>query len=285
MTLVLPRAYLENPADFGGTRLDGHDPAYLREYLPLLEIMYRYYFRVRAKGFANLPNGEPFLIVGNHNGGINAPDTAMTLHAWYTTRGADSPVHALIHPSIFTMPYLNVHVTKLGGVSASARMARKVLESGTPLLVYPGAGDDAYKPYKDRHKIKLFGRDAFIRLALRMNIPVVPVVSVGAHETLIVLDDGRERARAMGLDKQGVERVPLTFSFPYGFALGAPLNIPFPVRMQLEMGSPIRFATSHPRPDRDPATVKRCYDAVVQVMQSMLDRMLLERNAATSAST
>jgi len=142
MSFILPRAYREDPACFNGVRLDQFDPAYVREMLPWLEILYRYYFRVSARGFESLPQDEPFLIIGNHNGGINAPDTAMTLHAWYTTRGADSPVHALIHPQIFTIPYLNVHVMKLGGVTASARMALKVLESGVPLLIYPGAGDD-----------------------------------------------------------------------------------------------------------------------------------------------
>ncbi len=284
MSVILPRAFRENPALFDGLSLDRRDPAYIRDYLPLLEILYRYYFRVSARGFEGAPRGRPFVMVGNHNGGINAPDTAMTLHAWYLAQGVDAPVFALIHPEIFRVPYLNVHAAKIGGVAATARMAVRVLESGAPLLVYPGAGDDAYKPFEDRHKIMFFGRDAFIRLALRMGIPVVPIVSVGAHETLIVLDDGRQRARDLGLDRYGVERVPLTFSLPNGLALGAPFNIPFPVRMQLEMGAPISFGTTKPHADRDPAVVKRCYAAVVQVMQAMLDRMVRERAGARARS-
>ena len=279
MSLILARAYRENPALFDGTRLDARDPDYIREFLPLLEVLYRYYFRVQARGFEHAPRGEPFIVVGNHNGGINAPDTAMTLHAWFTTFGADAPVHALIQPQLFTVPYLNVHAMKLGGVAATAKMALKVLESGAPLLLYPGAGDDAYKPFEDRHRIMFFGRDAFVRLALRLQVPVVPVVSLGAHETLIVLDDGRQRARDLGLAELGVERVPLTWSFPYGLVAGTPFNIPFPVKLRLQMGAPIRFAARGPHPERDPDVVKRCYDAVVQVMQTMLDRMVAERAA------
>jgi 1-acyl-sn-glycerol-3-phosphate acyltransferase len=131
----------------------------------------------------------------------------------------------------------------------------------------------------------LFGRDAFVRLALRMGVPVIPVVSIGAHETLIVLDDGRDRACELGLDKLGVERLPLTYSMPLGWTLGSPFNIPFPAQISIEMGVPINFSSTKPHADRDPATVKRCYDAVVQVMQSMLDRMVQERAAARANKT
>ncbi len=273
MTLILPRAYRENPAEFDGQRLDRRDPAYIRDLLPYTAFAWRHWFRCEATGFEHVPPAGPFLIVASHNGGINAPDTAMTLHAWYTRFGVERAVHALIHPAMFTVPYLNVHLSKLGGVAASARMALRVLEEGLPLLLYPGAGDDAYRPWEERHRIRLCGRDAFVRLALHLNLPVLPLVSTGAHETLVVLDDGRERARELGWDRAGVERVPLTLSFPYGLALGTPMNVPFPVRIRLRMGAPIFFATSLARPDRDPATVRRCYEAVEQVMQRLLDEL------------
>ena len=143
MTVILPRAFREDPSLFDGSDLSKRDPAYIRDYLPLLEILYRYYFRVLVRGFDAYWGGRPFIMVGNHNGGINSPDTAMTLHAWFTHQGVDVPVHALIHPDIFKIQYLNVHIMKFGGVAATARMAMKVLESGAPLLLYPGAGDDA----------------------------------------------------------------------------------------------------------------------------------------------
>lgn len=284
MSLILQRAYREDPKQFDGIALDRRDPGYIREFLPLLELMWRYYFRVSARGFEHAPAGEPFLVVGNHNGGINTPDAAMTLHAWCVQHGPDAPMYALMQPEIFTVPYLNVHAMKLGGLAASARTALRVLESGAPLMLYPGAGDDAYKPFRDRHRILFFGRDAFVRLALRLDIPILPVVTVGAHETLIVFDDGRERARELGLDQQGIERLPLTFSFPYGLALGTPFNVPFPVKIDMEMGAPIRFAGAGPKAANDPATVKRGYDAVVHVMQTMMDRMVSTRDARRGAA-
>ncbi len=283
MSIILPRAFAENPKLFDGTSLEQRDPAYVRDYLPLLELAYRYYFRASAAGFERAPVKGPCIIAGNHNGGMNSPDTAMTLHAWYMAHGAEAPVHALIHPALFKVPYLNVHLAKLGGVAATARMAVKVLERGVPLLIYPGAGDDAYKPYEDRHRILFFGRDAFVRLALRYGAAILPLVSVGAHETLIVIDDGKQRAADLGLTRFGVERLPLTYSSPAGLSLGALFNIPFPARIQLELGAPIRFSPSGERASRDAATVRRCYDVVVRVMQGMLDRMVQQRASAGSS--
>jgi 1-acyl-sn-glycerol-3-phosphate acyltransferase len=282
MGMILPRAYLEDPADFDGRRLDRRDPHYIRDLLPYTAFAWRHWFRCQVTGLDHLPASGPFLMVGNHNGGINAPDTAMTLHAWSMRFGVDRAMHALIHPSMFTVPYLNVHLMKLGGVAATARNAMRVLDLGLPLLMYPGGGNDAYRPWEHRHRIRLEGRDAFVRLALHLRLPVLPIVSLGAHETLIVLDDGRERARALGWDKAGVVRVPLTLSFPYGLTLGTPMNLPFPVRIRLRVGAPIQFATSAPRPDRDAATVRRCYVAVERVMQRMLDELCTEREKATS---
>ena len=39
---------------------------------PLFEVLYRYYFRVSARGFDGRWGGRPFIMVGNHNGGINS---------------------------------------------------------------------------------------------------------------------------------------------------------------------------------------------------------------------
>jgi hypothetical protein len=150
VTLILPSAFAEDPAAFDGTRLDLRDPDYIREVMPLLEAAYRYYFRVRATGFERTRVDGPFLMVGNHNGGINAPDAAMTLRAINLHVGPERPLYALIHPVIFTYPYLNVHAQKLGGIAATARMTLRAIEAGSPLFIYPGAGDDAYKPPASR---------------------------------------------------------------------------------------------------------------------------------------
>jgi hypothetical protein len=125
-------------------------------------------------------------MVRSHNGGINGSDAAMTLRALNLYVGPERP---LGHPKIFNYPNLNVHAQKLGGITATARMTLQALEAGALLFIYPGAGDDAYKPYERRHRIDFFGRDAFVLLALRFRLPVLPLVSVGAHEAIVVFAD------------------------------------------------------------------------------------------------
>jgi 1-acyl-sn-glycerol-3-phosphate acyltransferase len=277
MSLILPRAYREDPSLFDGLSLGRRDPDYIRDYLPFLELMYRYWFRVEARGFANVPAEGPMLLVGNHNGGINTPDTAMTAHAWFTHYGVERPVYALIHPAIFTVPYLNVHAMKMGGIAATAGMTMAALGAGAPLLLYPGGGDEAYRPFSRRHEIMLCGRDGFARIALRYRIPVVPVVALGGHETLIVLDEGRALAQGLGLDRLGIERVPIAITFPFGLTIGAPSNVPFPVKIEIEICPPVDFGGLGPEAARDPEAVRACYDKVVAVMQATLDRMVAAR--------
>lgn len=277
MSFILPRAYREDPSLFDGMSLGRRDPDYIRDYLPFLELMYRYWFRVEARGFANVPAEGPALLVGNHNGGINTPDTAMTAHAWFTQFGVERPVYALIHPAIFTVPYLNVHAMKLGGIAATAGMTMAALGAGAPLLLYPGGGDEAYRPFSRRNEIMLFGRDAFVRIALRHRIPVVPVVTLGGHETLIVLDDGKRIAQALGLDRHGIERIPISITLPFGLTIGAPSNVPFPVKIEIEVCPPVDFGGLGPEAARDREAVRACYDKVVAVMQATLDRMVAAR--------
>lgn len=280
MTLILPRAFREDPRRYDGTSLQLRDPSYIREVMPHMEFLFRYYFRVTARGFDRAPAGGSFLIAGNHSGGMNTPDTGMTMHAWFMQRGVEFPVFALVQRQVFGVPYLNVHVMKLGGIAATARMAVKALETGAPLALYPGAGDDVYRPYDERHTISFFGNDALIRLALRFGLAIVPVVTIGSHETLIVLDDGRKRAQRWGLESIGIERVPLSLSFPAGVTFGIPLNIPLPVKLTIEMGNPIHFVESGPKSASDPGLVKHCYDRVISEMQGIMDRLVRERESA-----
>jgi 1-acyl-sn-glycerol-3-phosphate acyltransferase len=277
MTFVLPRVFREDPSLFDGTSLDRRDPSYIRDLAPLAEVLYRYYFRVQARGFERAPRNGPFIMVGNHSGGLAAPDAGMTTHAWCLHRGVDAPAYALIHPTVFKAPYMNVHAMKLGGVAATARMAMKVIERGAPLFIYPGAGDDAYRRFEDRHTISFHGNDAFVRLALRFGVPIVPVISIGAHDTLFVIDDGRERAREWGLAEHGVERVPLTYSLSHGLSLGTHFTVPFPAAIEIEMGEPILLGEQGARKAADQALVGECYNRVERASQAIMDRLLAER--------
>lgn len=272
-----PNVFLEDPSQFDGTGLDRRDPAYIRELLPLMELLYRYWFRASATGLENLPREGPALVVGNHSGGIMTPDTAMTLHAWMTALGAESPVYGLVHPAIFQLPYLNVHTMKIGGIRAHPRQAMEALDQGAVVLVYPGGGDEVYRSYGRRNEIDLMGRTGFIKLAMRYRAPIVPLVALGGHETLIVLHDGEGLARRLGLHSRGLPRLPVSLSWPWGLTVGFTYNIPFPAKIEIRVGEPIDLDDIDPEDMRDRRVVRACYERIEGRMQEMLDEMVAAR--------
>lgn len=264
-------------SSYGGTTLSARDAAYIRSWMPLAEIVSRFYFRVRLYGLDTVPADDPVIFVGNHSGGLATPDTAMAVHGFWSYWGPDRPVYALVHPDIFRLPSMARHIARVGGLAATPRMAHKVLEAKASMLIYPGAGDEAYRPYSERNRVDLGGHSAYIRLALRYRAPIVPVVTLGGHDTLIVIDDGRARAQALGLDRVGIERLPLTYAWPVGLALGAYYSVPFPARLDIAFGPPIRFDGFTAEMSRDSDVVAWCHNHVEQRMQSRLDALLALR--------
>jgi 1-acyl-sn-glycerol-3-phosphate acyltransferase len=272
-----PNVFLEDPSRFDGTGLDRRDAAYIRELMPVMELLHRYWFRATATGLEHLPRDGPALVVGNHSGGIMTPDTAITLHAWMTALGAETPMYGLVHPAIFKIPYLNVHTMKIGGIRAHPRQAMEALDAGAVVLVYPGGGDEVYRSFARRNEVDLMGRTGFIKLAMRYGAPIIPLVAAGGHETLIVLHDGEGLAKRLGLHGRGVTRLPVSLSWPWGIVVGFPYNVPFPARIDVRVGPPIALDDIDPADMRDRRVVRECYERIEGRMQGMLDELVAER--------
>ena len=82
----------------------------------------------------------------------------------------------------------------------ATRPAEALLEGGNILIVYPGGDHEVFRPWSERNRIDFGGRRGLVRLALRQQVPMVPAVSIGAHETLVVLTRGESVARFLRLD-------------------------------------------------------------------------------------
>ena len=79
--------------------------------------------------------------------------------------------------------------------------------------------------------------------ALRERVPIVPVVSVGAHQSLFIATDGRFIAEALGLPSRFRSNVwPIGFALPYGLVFGLPApHFPPPVKIHTRILKPIRL--------------------------------------------
>lgn len=271
--------FVASDADADGSTLGMRDPEYIRQFLPLMDLIYRHYHRVEVTGFENLPTKGPAIIISNHGGGIATPDTAMTAHAYFMKHGVDLPVYALIEPIMFSIPAVGRHLVRWGGLRATARVAMSVLESDSVLFLYPGGGDDVYRPFSERNKVCLAGKTAFVRLALKYDVPIYPIVALGGHESLVVLNDGKRLAERLGLDKLGIDRVPISLTFPFGITIGTPYNIPTPVKIELCAGMPITFDNIGASAARSREAVDACYRVVVNTMQKTLNDMVARRDA------
>jgi 1-acyl-sn-glycerol-3-phosphate acyltransferase len=77
---------------------------------------------------------------------------------------------------LFSIPAMGTLARRLGSVPASHANAHRLLEQGVPLLVHPGGDAEDYRPWTARNHIDMHGHTGFIRLALRHQVPVHPMV-------------------------------------------------------------------------------------------------------------
>lgn len=253
------------------------DPRFIRRSQRLLEL-YASYFRPQVRGFENLPERGPFLVVGNHSGGATPPDLPILLTAWWRERGVDEPVFALFHSFFLGLPGTGPVVAKAGAIEASADHATAVLERGDVLIVYPGGDIDAFRPFSERNRIDFGNRTGFVREALRLGVPIVPAVSQGAHESTIVLWRGDRLARAIPfLRAWRVKVLPLVLGAPWGLSIGLP-TFPLPTKVTVQLCPPIDLAARYGREAADDDTVvDACYEEVRSTMQGVLDDLVAER--------
>lgn len=180
---------------------DALDPDYIRATLPTLRAWSELYFRADVSGLDRIPPEGPVLLVGNHSGGTMIADTFVFAQAFYDHFGPDRLFHQLAHDLVFKVPGLRTMVQRYGTVPASPANMRRALERGAALLVYPGGGEDSFRPSWETSEIDFAGRTGFVKLALEHGVPIVPVVALGGQETALFLGRGRRVAQALSLNR------------------------------------------------------------------------------------
>lgn len=265
-----------------GLSLDDRSVENIQRSLPLLEWIAHTYFKTQTDGWEQVPDGQVMLI-GSHNGGLAAPDTLTMTHEWFRQFGPERPTYVLMDVKMWqVMPVVARLAVHLGAIRAEPRMALAALERGASLVIYPGGAKDAFRPYALRHRICLNGQHGFIKLALEHKLPIVPMISYGAHETLMVLAEIYDALQAIapgpipwpfGIDP-GV--LPIYLGLPWGLAIGPLPNIPFPKPIHTRICPPIWFDHYGTDAARDRDYLGQCYRLVEQTMQRELDQLVAE---------
>lgn len=277
------RACMTPPDRLTGWRLDDRDPQMIEQLMPFFGWIYRDYFHVRTDGWEHIPATEPVMLIGSHNGGLAAPDAVMMSYDWFRRFGPQRPVYALMDSRIWQALPGTAHISaQIGAVHAHPRMALAALDRGASVLIYPGGVQDVFRPYSLRHRVCLGDNFGFVKLALQKQVPIIPLISYGAHSTLIVLADLYPWVKR--LHEQGLPwlfgfdpgALPIYLGLPWGLAIGPLPNIPLPIPLHTRVCPPITFDHYGLMASHDRAYVKACHDYVQCQMQAQLDQLVAE---------
>lgn len=146
--------------------------------------MHDVYWRVETLGLEQVPRTGRGVLVGVHRG-FMPWDAVMFLYEAVNTLGRYP--RFLIHPGLIKYPFLFNFHTKLGGVVACQENADHILKRDELLGVFPEGIRGAFSLYKDAYKLGKFGRDDFVKIALRNRAPIIPYITVGSAEIFPIL--------------------------------------------------------------------------------------------------
>jgi 1-acyl-sn-glycerol-3-phosphate acyltransferase len=251
------------------------EPEYIERQIGKIRA-YTSYFSPEVRGTEHLPVKGPALLIGNHNGLAYMPDAWVTALAIVDRRGTEHPAYTLTYDLLFALPVVGPFLRRIGAIPASSEDAATALAEGALVLDYPGGDWEACRPWLDRNTIDFGGRTGFVRLALRAGVPAIPVVAHGSHDSVIVVSRGEAIARGLGLPSMHIKVFPIMLG-PLGLTTAVFPPPPLPSSITVEFLPPINWGDLGPEAAEDKEVVDRCAAEVVEVMQSALDRLRVER--------
>jgi 1-acyl-sn-glycerol-3-phosphate acyltransferase len=228
------------------------------------KVLHKHYWRIETRGLGNIPKSGKAVLTGVHRGFMPF-DATMILDA--CMKGVGRAPRFLIHPCLVKMPGLNNAMTRWGGMVANQENADWVLNRGELLGVYPEGIRGAFAMYKDAYKLKRFGRDDYVRIAIRNRAPIVPFVTVGHVEIYPIL--GRIDIGAFNRWTEW-PFCPITPTWPL-------LPVPLPTKWHTEFLPPVDLSAHPPETADDNIAVKRISEGIRGTMQGAIDALLAAR--------
>ena len=200
----------------------------------IVEFFYTHWFRAEVEGIENVPATGGALLVSNHSGAL-PPDAAMIGKSIREEHPHPRPLNITVEHFFKGYPGFSMLVSKIGCVPAHpANVHRLLYDEDQLVLVFPEGRKGTEKLYKDRYRLRRFGRGGFVEAAMRARVPIVPVCVVGAEEAAPVFAQ-------LGLFKRltGLLYFPITPTFPH-FGLLGMLGY-LPAKFKIRFLEPIPF--------------------------------------------
>jgi 1-acyl-sn-glycerol-3-phosphate acyltransferase len=202
------------------------------------------------------------LLVANHSGQLPIDGMLIGASMFFD---AEPPriIRSMVERWSQTLPFVGTFFQRVGQVVGVPENARRLLEQGEAVLVFPEGARGVSKPFRDRYRLTEFGL-GFMRLALETGAPIVPVAVVGAEEQYINLGNSTALARLTGM--------PTFPIVPQWLIPG--LALPLPTRYRIYFGEPLRFAGD---PDDEDSVVREKVAVVSTAVATLLAAGLAAR--------
>ncbi|MGO9903755.1 MAG: lysophospholipid acyltransferase family protein [Solirubrobacteraceae bacterium] len=261
--------------------LDGPNQTFMNVQKHIWKAICDHYFRLETSGWERLPE-ETSMLIGNHSGGSLTMDAWTFVAAWWLRFGSERILHATAHDVLMATPGLGDYFRQAGVIPASRQGVGTALSAGCDVIIWPGGEEDSKRSWRKRDQAVLGGRTGFVRQAIRSGVPIVPVASVGGHDTAFILSEGRwianELDRFTGIkQKLRGATLPIMLGFPFGLTIEIiPTHIPLPAKIRTELLYPIRV-DSDPERVKDHAYVNSIYLEVETAIQGAMDGLAKQR--------
>lgn len=147
----------------------------------LEKIIYSYYFKLSCQGLKNIPQNTPFLIAANHTSHLDRGAVAVSLSKSVDRifgLGAkdyffDNPIKAWFFSTFFNL----IPFERQGNFKQAIQHCQQVLAPSQPVLIFPeGTRSINGELQKFQPGVGL--------LALKLNVPIVPVYIHGTYQAL-----------------------------------------------------------------------------------------------------
>ncbi|HEU0029039.1 MAG TPA: lysophospholipid acyltransferase family protein [Kofleriaceae bacterium] len=222
--------------------------------------LYRNYFRATAYGIEHIPPAGRVIFVSNHSGQLPF-DGLVIGAATFLEPPQPRLVRSMVEYFVPTVPFASYLFARWGQITGTPENCRRLLAAEEAVLVFPEGARGISKPFSRRYQLADFGK-GFMRLALEMQAPVVPVAVIGAEE------------QAPAVNVKPLARLLRMPAFPVvPYPPFVPI-LPLPVKYRVYFGEPMQFTGD---PDDDEEVLEDQVKTVKNRIQSMIHLGLRER--------
>ena len=236
----------------------GFDPQWTESFLTLFTILYRDYWRVETTGVENVPATGRALLVSNH-AGVLPWDGTMIKTAVFAEHPQPRHVRALVASTFMGLPVMSWFLRRSGQTIGHPDDTRRLLDKDELVLVFPEGVRGTGKAFKDRYRLRRFGRGGFVATAIRAGAPIIPISVVGSEEIYPMVADLTPLAKLIRMPY-----FPITPTWPWLGVLGL---IPLPSKWRIQFHPPVHVEANAPEAADDQNLVMSLSDEIRDTIQ------------------